>query len=42
MLTFMQREDGADVQDFLLEETSQRTVPNVFIGGQHVGGCDGK
>ena len=24
----------------LTEMTGQRTVPNVFIGGAHVGGCD--
>ncbi|EDK43311.1 conserved hypothetical protein [Lodderomyces elongisporus NRRL YB-4239] len=31
-------EDGAEIQEALLEITGQRTVPNVFIGGQHVGG----
>ncbi|KAH7280415.1 hypothetical protein KP509_37G066100 [Ceratopteris richardii] len=35
-----QEEDGADIQAALLEWTGQRTVPNVFIGGQHIGGCD--
>lgn len=30
--------DGAEIQEALLEITGQRTVPNVFIGGQHVGG----
>jgi glutaredoxin 3 len=24
----------------LEEITGQDTVPNIFIGGQHVGGCD--
>ena len=24
----------------LLELTKQRTVPNVFVNGQHLGGCD--
>ncbi|KAI5407109.1 Glutaredoxin-C1, variant 2 [Lathyrus oleraceus] len=24
----------------LAEWTGQRTVPNVFIGGKHIGGCD--
>lgn len=33
-------EKGAEIQATLLELTGQRTVPNVFIGGQHVGGCD--
>ncbi|PHT53846.1 Glutaredoxin [Capsicum baccatum] len=32
--------DGDEVQAALLEWTGQRTVPNVFIGGEHVGGCD--
>ena len=34
------REDGADLQAALLELTQQRTVPNVFVAGQHVGGND--
>ncbi|PON72224.1 Glutaredoxin [Parasponia andersonii] len=32
--------DGGDIQAALAEWTGQRTVPNVFIGGQHIGGCD--
>ena len=32
--------EGASMQQFLLEKTGQRTVPNVFIKGNHVGGCD--
>jgi glutaredoxin 3 len=32
--------DGTDQQNALAELTSQRTVPNVFIGGKHVGGND--
>jgi len=35
-----EREDGAEVQAALLSITQQRTVPNVFISGQHVGGND--
>lgn len=31
-------EDGADLQDALLKLTGQRTVPNIFIGKQHIGG----
>ena len=31
-------DDGADVQEALKEKTGQKTVPNVFIGGQHIGG----
>ncbi|XP_046655246.1 thioredoxin reductase 1, cytoplasmic-like isoform X2 [Daphnia pulicaria] len=34
------REDGADIQDALLQKTGQKTVPNVFVNGEHVGGCD--
>lgn len=34
------RSDGRDVQDALQERTGQRTVPNIFVGGGHVGGCD--
>lgn len=32
--------EEAAIQQALEELTSQRTVPNVFIGGNHVGGCD--
>jgi glutaredoxin 3 len=32
--------NGAEVQRALAELTGQRTVPNVFVGGKHVGGCD--
>uniref|UniRef100_A0A060T8Z1 ARAD1C33550p n=1 Tax=Blastobotrys adeninivorans TaxID=409370 RepID=A0A060T8Z1_BLAAD len=32
--------DGAEIQDILEEITKQRTVPNIFINGVHVGGCD--
>ncbi|XP_022741691.1 glutaredoxin-like [Durio zibethinus] len=32
--------DGAEIQAALAEWTGQRTVPNVFIGGNHIGGCD--
>ncbi|PXF49818.1 Glutaredoxin [Gracilariopsis chorda] len=35
-----ERADGDDIKGVLLEKTGQRTVPNVFIGGKHVGGCD--
>lgn len=30
--------DGAEIQDLLEEMTGQRTVPNIFIDGQHIGG----
>ncbi|KAK6928364.1 Glutaredoxin [Dillenia turbinata] len=32
--------DGREIQSALFEWTGQRTVPNVFIGGKHIGGCD--
>jgi len=35
-----QRPDGGDIQKQLLAMTGQRTVPNVFVKGQHVGGND--
>ena len=35
-----QTSDGAGLQVVLLEMTGQRTVPNVFIKGQHIGGND--
>ncbi|XP_030544678.1 glutaredoxin [Rhodamnia argentea] len=35
-----QEADGKEVQSALAEWTQQRTVPNVFIGGNHIGGCD--
>ncbi|CAI9111498.1 OLC1v1011731C1 [Oldenlandia corymbosa var. corymbosa] len=32
--------DGGEIQNALFEISKQRTVPNVFIGGKHIGGCD--
>ncbi|KAJ2743152.1 Glutaredoxin [Coemansia sp. BCRC 34490] len=34
------RKDGSDIQDHLAAISGQRTVPNVFANGHHVGGCD--
>jgi len=31
--------EGAEVQAALAEKTGQRTVPNIFINGEHVGGA---
>jgi glutaredoxin 3 len=31
-------QDGSMIQSSLLERTGQRTVPNIFIGGKHIGG----
>lgn len=33
-----QVEDGEEIQDALWEITGQRTVPNIFIDGKHIGG----
>ncbi|XP_039337242.1 thioredoxin reductase 3 [Mauremys reevesii] len=33
-------DDGPSIQQVLLEMTSQRTVPNVFVNGTHIGGYD--
>ena len=30
---------GSEIQISLAEISGQRTVPNIFIGGQHFGGC---
>ena len=32
--------DGPAIQAALLEVTGQRTVPNIFVGGRHIGGND--
>lgn len=32
--------NGGQIQDMLQKMTGQRTVPNIFINGKHVGGCD--
>lgn len=31
-------DDGREIQDALYSITNQRTVPNIFIGGEHIGG----
>jgi glutaredoxin 3 len=33
-----QIDDGDDIQSALHKMTGQRTVPNIFIGGAHIGG----
>jgi glutaredoxin 3 len=35
-----QRQDGSDIQAELQKITGQRTVPNIFINGSSIGGCD--
>ena len=32
--------NGRQMKRALLEITGQRTVPNIFIGGEHIGGSD--
>nr|GMD61093.1 monothiol glutaredoxin-S10-like [Ipomoea batatas] len=34
-------QQGSQIQKVLEGLTGQRTVPNVFIGGKHIGGCSG-
>ena len=33
-------ENQQDIQNALYELTHQRTFPNIFINGVHIGGCD--
>lgn len=33
-------DNGPAVQEVLKDVTKQGTVPNVFVNGEHVGGCD--
>mmetsp|Transcript_35149 Transcript_35149/g.83965 ORF Transcript_35149/g.83965 Transcript_35149/m.83965 type:complete len:110 (+) Transcript_35149:144-473(+) len=35
-----QMDNGAELQAALLEMSGQRTVPNVFVKGEHLGGSD--
>jgi glutaredoxin len=37
-LDTLPEDDGPLVQMELLTKTGQKTVPNIFIGGQHIGG----
>eukprot|EP00467_Chlorarachnion_reptans_P026185 CAMPEP_0114498130 /NCGR_PEP_ID=MMETSP0109-20121206/6710_1 /TAXON_ID=29199 /ORGANISM="Chlorarachnion reptans, Strain CCCM449" /LENGTH=99 /DNA_ID=CAMNT_0001675591 /DNA_START=259 /DNA_END=558 /DNA_ORIENTATION=- len=34
------REDGASIQETLQKMTGQKTVPNVWLKGKHLGGAD--
>ncbi|KAF6156183.1 hypothetical protein GIB67_008000 [Kingdonia uniflora] len=34
------RDDGSQIQNVLLDLVGQRTVPQVFINGKHIGGSD--
>lgn len=33
-------DEGSEIQSILREITGQSTVPNIFIGGKHIGGND--
>ncbi|KAG6866722.1 hypothetical protein C0991_011381 [Blastosporella zonata] len=35
-----ERDDGSDIQAYLLNKTGQRTVPNIFVNSKHIGGSD--
>ncbi|KAI8364664.1 glutaredoxin-1 [Radiomyces spectabilis] len=35
-----QDDKGSAIQQYLAQLTGQRTVPNIFINGEHIGGCD--
>ncbi|PWN93981.1 glutaredoxin [Acaromyces ingoldii] len=35
-----QVEDGDAIQAYLADKTGQRTVPNIFVSGTHLGGND--
>ncbi|KAF8635292.1 hypothetical protein AX15_000470 [Amanita polypyramis BW_CC] len=35
-----EREDGSAIQNYLVQKTGQRTVPNIFVMKQHIGGSD--
>ncbi|KAF8336379.1 glutaredoxin-1 [Cantharellus anzutake] len=35
-----EKDDGDEIQSYLLSKTGQRTVPNVFINQKHIGGND--
>jgi glutaredoxin 3 len=33
-------EDRSDLREEMIARSKQRTVPQIFIGDRHVGGCD--
>ena len=37
---FFLLDEGAEIQNYLFGKTGQKTVPNVFVNGNHVGGYD--
>lgn len=35
-----QIDEGPSIRDYLFDKTGQKTVPNVYVKGNHLGGCD--
>lgn len=33
-------DENAGARDHMMQITGRRTVPQIFIGGKHIGGCD--
>ncbi|CCC68971.1 hypothetical protein NCAS_0B08870 [Naumovozyma castellii] len=40
VLQLNEMDDGAEIQQALFEINGQKTVPNIYINGKHVGGND--
>ena len=40
MIELDTHQQGAEIAHALIASTHQRTVPNIFIGSEHVGGYD--
>lgn len=38
---FVCTDDGSEIQGVLVDLVGRYTVPQVFVNGKHVGGCDG-
>ncbi len=37
---FNVKEDAAKLEEMLSRSNGRKTIPQIFINGQHVGGCD--
>lgn len=42
ILWYWSTDDGSEIQDILLDLVGKRTVPQVFVNGEHIGGSDGR
>ncbi|KAJ3783092.1 glutaredoxin [Lentinula aff. detonsa] len=40
ILELDEMEEGSEIQAYLAQKTGQRTVPNIFVNKQHIGGND--